>query len=222
MVYRSEDIDKIMGALATAQGSYKKLVANVHTAGGDYANLDALLAATRDALAANALAFYQYIEIIEEGSGAALLRTMLGHESNQWISSCARVYAGETDRESGTTIEIHKRIHAAMILGIAPSPQDPYLRDDDGEEEYNRAMAEGLKKPPRERKSGRNVPITKDQYELLMLQIGNDKILYEGVLKFHKIETLHDLPAHEFVEALNRIKNAHKAEQEHLLRSQNR
>jgi hypothetical protein len=215
--YRSEEINQIMGALSRAQGSYKKLIANVFAAGGDYANLDATLAAVKDSLAANELAFWQHVEILEEGSGAGLLVSTLGHSSGQYISSYARVYAGETDRATGVTIENHKRQHAQSLLGIAPSPHDPVAFDDDGAEEFERNLTDQMKKPSKDRKIGKNIPITKDQYNLLIDLLGNDKTLYRGVLDWHKLETLQDLPAHEFNEARTRIVNAQKAVQDAIL-----
>ncbi|HEY5267746.1 MAG TPA: hypothetical protein VII94_01275, partial [Candidatus Saccharimonadales bacterium] len=90
-VYRSVDINEIMGAIAKAQGSYKPLVANQDAPGGKFANLQAVLTAVRESLSMNGLGFFQFIELLDEGSGAALLKTTIGHESGQYISSCARV-----------------------------------------------------------------------------------------------------------------------------------
>ena len=91
---RKEDISLIMGALAKAQGTYKPLEPTQDGPFGKYANLADVLRAVRESLSKNGLAFYQHIELLDEGSGAALLHTVLGHESGQSISSTARVIAG--------------------------------------------------------------------------------------------------------------------------------
>ena len=132
-IYRSTEINEIMGALAKAQGNYKRLVANQNAPGGKFANLQAILEAVRESLSENGLGFFQFIELLDEGSGGALLKTTIGHESGQYISSCARVVAGKTERQTGNIYEIHKRLHALMILGIAPSDNDPIAFDDNGE-----------------------------------------------------------------------------------------
>src|SRR5215470_12553203 len=82
---RSTDINLIAGALAKAQGSYEPLVANEEGKGGKFANLQAILLATRKALSDNGIALHQYRQFLDEGSGASILRTVLLHESGQWL-----------------------------------------------------------------------------------------------------------------------------------------
>ena len=72
-----------MGAIAKAQGNYKRLIPNEDSSVGKFANLQAILDATRESLSANAVSFFQYIQLLDEGSGAALLHTVLGHDSGQ-------------------------------------------------------------------------------------------------------------------------------------------
>ena len=51
----------------------------------NFANLQAILKATRESLSVNEIGFFQFIELLDEGSGAALLKTTLGHSSGQYI-----------------------------------------------------------------------------------------------------------------------------------------
>ncbi len=146
-IYRSSEINEIMGALSKAQGSYKKLVANQDAPGGKFSNLQSILEAVRESLAKNGLGFFQFIELLDEGSGASLLKTTIGHESGQYISSCARVVTGKTERQTGNIYEIHKRLHALMILGIAPSNNDPVAFDDNGELMAEQHLISSLRKP---------------------------------------------------------------------------
>ena len=131
-IYRSADIGTIICSLGKAQATYKPLAANEDCPGGKFANLQAILDAVRESLANNNLGFYQHIELLDDGAGAALLRTIVGHESGQYISSCARIIPGKNERQTGNIYETYKRLHALMVLGIAPSKNDPFAFDDGG------------------------------------------------------------------------------------------
>lgn len=214
MEERSVDINMIMGALAKAQGSYKKLIANEDSPAGKFANLEAILEATKEGRSANNLAFYQYIKLLDEGSGAALLRTILGHDSGQWIASTARVVIGKTDRQNGNSIEFHKRMHACTILGIAPSKTDPLLFDDNGEEQFEKYIVEGLRKDDSKLpKEAREEVITKERYDDLMHELNGFEDIARGIMEKYNIESLADLPNSEYhrtVASIRRIKKTHE------------
>ncbi len=214
--YRSVEIDKIAAALAKAQGTYKELKANEVQAGRKFANLKATLLATKDSLASNGLGFYQYQELMAEGTGAVLLWSNLIHASGQWISSCARVVAGETDRQTGNRLEIYKRIHAQMLLGIAPSDGDPVSFDDNGEELAEKHIIKELSKPDSAEKSiiDRDNPISKDQHNELLIELqGYDKLAKE-IMESYSIETLADLPRSEYYKVRDRILKIKKVQEE--------
>lgn len=205
--YRSPEIDKIMMSMSKAQGSYKRLVANEDAPGGRYSNLQAILDAVRESLASNGLGFYQYIELLDEGSGAALLRTVLGHESGQYISSCARVITGKTDRATGNIYEIHKRFHALMILGIAPSKNDPMAFDDNGNELADQQLISEIRKPknPQKESVDRNDVVSKELYDELLIELEGYPDIARDILEVHGIETLADLPRSEYHRARQKI-----------------
>jgi len=217
-VYRSEEIDKIMGALSKSQGNYKPLVANQDAPGGRFANLQAILLAVRESLSANGIGFFQYIELLDEGSGAALLKTTLGHESGQYITSCARVVAGKTERSTGNIYEIHKRLHALMLLGIAPSVNDPIAFDDNGEILAEQRLINELRKPdsPGRIEVDREDVIDKSQYQELLIQLNGFEKIAKDIMESHGITTLADLPASEYHPALARIRRVKKTEEEYL------
>jgi hypothetical protein len=217
--HRSPEINQIMGALAKAQGSYKKLKANEESAGGKkFANLQAILDAVKDSLANNGLGFYQYIELLDEGSGAALLRTVLGHESGQYISSCARVVAGKTDRATGNIYEVHKRFHALMLLGIAPSENDPMAFDDNGDLLADERILEELKKPREQQKLHTEETVTKEQYNDLMIELEGYPELVKDIQDTYDIETLADLPKAEYHIALGKLRRIKKTHDEYVRR----
>ncbi len=216
-IYRSPEINEIMGALAKAQGSYKRLQANQDAPGGKFANLQAILEAVRESLASNGIGFFQFVELLDEGSGAALLKTTLGHSSGQYIASCARVVQAKTERQVGNVYEIHKRLHALMLLGIAPSDNDPIAFDDNGEILAEQHLIAQLRKPdsPKREEIDRSDVINKTQYQELLIELdGFDKIA-KDIMESHGIQTLADLPSGEYHRAQAKIRKIKKIEEEY-------
>jgi hypothetical protein len=211
---RSPEIGFLLGALAKAQGCYKVLVTNEEAASGKFANLEAILFAVKDALSDNGLALYQYLELQDEGSGAALLKTILGHESGQYISSTARVFSGKTDRATGNSYEIHKRLHALMLLGIAPSSCDPIAFDDDGGEQEEEVVVERIKNP-KKKMVDPNAVITKDRYDQLLAELDNYTDIAESIMSTYKIDTLADLPNEVFHDALSKVRRIKKTAEDY-------
>lgn len=216
--YRSADINEIMGALSKAQGGYKKLVANQDAPGGKFANLQAIREATSESLSKNNLGFYQYIELLDEGSGAALLKTTIGHSSGQYIASCARVVTGKTERQTGNIYEIHKRLHALMILGIAPSDNDPIAFDDNGELIAEQHLIASLRKPnsPQKEEIDRTDVINKTQYEELLIELNGFEKIAKDIMEVYDIVTLADLPASEYHRARSKILKIKRTQEDYL------
>lgn len=209
---RSAEIGMLMAALSKAQGSYLVPKPNQKASGGMFANLASILAAVKQSLSSNELGFYQYIEFLDDGSGCMLLISTLGHSSNQWISSTARIIKGKTDRSTANTIENHKRIHASMLLGIAPSDNDPIMFDDNFEESSLQQTMEETRKPKSERKVDRNDVISKERYEDLMVELDNYPDFLQSVLDTYNIETMADLPNEHFVDVKRQILTMKKAD----------
>jgi hypothetical protein len=216
-IYRSNGINEIMGALATAQGSYKRLVANQDAPGGKFANLQAILEAVRESLAKNGLGFFQFIELLDEGCGASLLKTTIGHKSGQYISSCARVIAGKTERQTGNIYEIHKRLHALMLLGIAPSDNDPIAFDDNGEMMAEQHLVASLRKPDSVKEEvDRSEVINKTQYDELLIELSGFEKIAKDIMEVYDIHTLADLPASEYHRARSKILKIKRTQEEYL------
>lgn len=217
MSERSPEINHIMAALAKAQGSYKKLIANQDAPGGKFANLHAIFDAIRDALSQNGLGFYQYIELLDEGTGAALLKTVIGHESGQYISSSARIVMGKTERATGNMLEIHKRFHALMLLGIAPSQNDPFSFDDNGQELADEHLINQIRKPrePQKPDIDRTDTISKDQYDELLIELNGYETLAKDIMETYHIETLADMPRSEYHRARAQILKIKRVQEEY-------
>lgn len=216
-LYRSDEINEVMGALAKAQGSYKTLIANQDAPGGAFANLQAILEAVRESLSKNGLGFFQYIELLDEGSGASLLKTTIGHESGQYITSCARVVTGKTERQTGNIYEIHKRLHALMLLGIAPSKNDPIAFDDNGEIMAEQHLVAQLRKPDSAKEElDHTAVINKTQYEELLIELNGFEKIAKDIMEVYDLATLADLPASEYHRARAKILKIKRTQEEYL------
>ena len=186
-----------------------------------FANLQAILESCREALSLNGLAFYQNIELLDEGSGASLLKTIVSHESGQWISTTARIVSCATFRETFNAIESYRRLHALLILGIAPTKGDPLISDDDGNEQFDKVILDNLKKPKKPTKLSEFVDvITEIQYNDLMYELEGFDSITDDIRKFYNISTLADLPATEYQTVLGRIRKLKKTHEDYLQRQQ--
>jgi len=214
--YRSECIDKIAGALAKAQGAYKTLKPNQKYKGEVYANLDAILIAVREALSSNGIYFYQYDELLDGGNGADILKSMLIHESGQWISSWARLVSEKSAKETAVIKEFIARQQALKLLGIAPTTNDPFLFDDNAELQSESQLIDELKKPRESRlpeKDYREKTITNHQYNELLIELDGYERIVKSILNKHGIETLADLPESVYHVTMGEIRRIKKVEE---------
>jgi hypothetical protein len=220
MMYRSEEINLISDALAVAQGSYKPLIPNINGAGGKYANLQAILDATREALSKNKLAFYRVTELLDEGTGAQLLKTTLSHGSGQFISSAARIISCPTFKETFNALEVIGRSQASLLLGIAPSPHDPLLKDDNGEDQLEKVILQDIRKPEEAKKRTDFVDrISKDQYDILMYELEGFSDIAKGIQTKYGIDTLADLPKTEYYPVETQIRKIKKTHEDYIRKS---
>ena len=117
-------IDKLAAALAKAQGQFPpvpKTGKNPHLK-NEYATMDDIINTVRNPLAVNGLAFVQLLGDNEVGP---TLRTMLIHESGQYLSSTTSIGSISGNRAVndlqtlGMGITYMKRYALAAMLGIA-------------------------------------------------------------------------------------------------------
>jgi hypothetical protein len=64
-IYRSLEINEIMGTLEKAQSSYNILIANQDAPGGRLVNVKYILEAVSESLSENGLGFFQFIELLD-------------------------------------------------------------------------------------------------------------------------------------------------------------
>jgi len=212
--YRSEAVDKVFGALSKAQGTYKKPQLDMKSIRGHYSSLSAILDSTREALDANGLSFTQNTYLLDEGSGAKLLISTLGHESGQYLGSCERVVIGKTKRRTGNLLETDKRLQASMLLGVAPSYCDPFAFDDDGQEVDDEEAAESVRRGKIKIEDPTDT-INTTQYNELCSELEGYPELAENIIESYNIDSLSDLPREEYHKACARIRKIKKAQDEY-------
>jgi hypothetical protein len=205
--YRSTEINHLALALSKAQGAYKKLIPNQTYRGERYANLEAVFDATRDALSVNALALYQYEQFLD-APDAVNLWTNLLHESGQSISSGVRIISCKTDKETAAVKEYQARMQVVRLLGIAPSHHDPYMHDDNGEMQADGALLEELEA----KREYQEECISNEQYMQLLAALKGNSRLTRQVLTKHKIKNLDEMPANQFLKAIDAIRTIRNSE----------
>jgi hypothetical protein len=146
----SPEIDKLMAALAKAQGTIEAVTKNREVEvvsqrtnsrySFKYATLDAIREAIRKPLSDNGLAL---VQSVDDGEGqSSVLTTMLGHESGQWISSKLKLMVENAGNQArGSAISYGRRYAICSLLGIVSED------DDDGNiVDANEFKAKGRKK----------------------------------------------------------------------------
>jgi hypothetical protein len=124
---RSETIGALAKAMAAAQRTLTGAVkdsTNPHFK-NDYADLASVWDACQAVLPANGIAVFQPTTVRD---GAAVVTTLLVHESGEWISEDLPMPVGQqTAQAVGSAITYGRRYGLAAMVGVAP-------KDDDGNE----------------------------------------------------------------------------------------
>ncbi len=126
--HRSEDLKDLFTALSKAQAEMEtaELSSENPFFKTRYADLAAIVKASRPALTKHGLSLIQ--QIITHDDGQTMLHTMLCHNSGQWVESRVRIVPPKNDVQSiGSYITYLRRYSIAAICGIVSSD------DDDGE-----------------------------------------------------------------------------------------
>jgi hypothetical protein len=154
----SEQINEIVAALAKAQSAIKPpqktREAKVEMKSGGtykyaYADLSDVIACAREPLAAAGLVAFQ--QILERDQGSVVLRTVLAHQSGQWIASTLGVPKSARPQDFGSAITYARRYALCALLGIAAEEDDDAQVASDGAErrwERERERAAARKDAP--------------------------------------------------------------------------
>jgi hypothetical protein len=101
-------------------------------------------------------------------------------------------------------------------MGIAPSGNDPLVRDDNGEEQQEKEILANLKKPENIVKSEFVETITAEQYKDLMIELDGYADIAKGVQVFYKISSIADLPKSEYYTVQGKIRKLKKTHEEYV------
>lgn len=140
----SEQINELAKALAAAQGELEPAEKNATAAIGEkgklkrkYADLTAMIDAVRKVLPKHGLSIAQ---IVLPSEGVAHVRTMLMHESGQWLASECRMPYDNTGSKNaiqsmGSAITYARRYSLSALVGVVADDDDDgegaWRRDDD-------------------------------------------------------------------------------------------
>ena len=123
--HRSAELKDLFTALAKAQAEMQ--VAELSHENpyfkARYADLAAIIKASRAALTRNGLSISQ--QLLTDQQGYTQLHTMLGHNSGQWIESRMRIAPPKNDVQSlGSYITYIRRYSIAALCGIVAGNED--------------------------------------------------------------------------------------------------
>jgi ERF superfamily len=129
---KSETLNELAGALATAQGQIKNAAKDALNPffKSSYADLASVREAINDVFSRNGLAVTQ---LLGNDAHGVTVETVLLHKSGQWLSGVVSVKAAKDDAQSlGSAVTYARRYSLSAIAGIASET------DDDGESAVGR------------------------------------------------------------------------------------
>lgn len=198
--HRSEAIDLLATALAKAQSemSVAHEDSNNPFFKSKYADLAAIIKASRPHLTKNGLSVTQ--QVLSYDNGSTMLHTVLMHNSGQWIESTMRILPPKTDPQSlGLYITYMRRYAYGALVNTVPGKGE----DDDAEglmkpyrESYEKGTALG--KLPEEDKNESNEVISADQHNVIKRALSGYANLGEEILPKLRIQSFADLPKNRF------------------------
>lgn len=185
---KSETIDLLATALAAAQGELKN--AKINRQNPHFKNRYADLASVRDAispaLTKHGIAVTQTMKVSE---GAFMLETMLIHKSGQWIASDYPLPLNAKPQELGSALTYARRYSLSSLVNIAA--------DDDDDAEAATKAGNGISE----------AKISDEQFQALVDLTESVDADREKLAKYLKVDSIVDLPASRFKEAVVALEN---------------
>ena len=105
-----------------------------------------------------------------------------------------------------------------MLLGIAPSDNDPIAFDDNGEMMAENHLIASLRKPdsPQKEEIDHNDVINAHQYSELLIELNGFEKIAKDIMETYDIRTLADLPATEYHKARSKILKIKRTQEEYM------
>lgn len=201
--YESDDLAKLFDALAKAQQEMD--VARTDCSNpffkSKYADLASVVKASRPYLTKHGLSVMQ--RMAYNDAGVSILLTRLCHSSGQWLESVMSINPPKQDIQTiGSYITYLRRYTYASIVGVVVSEED-----DDGETAMQQPRLTG--EAP---KVGVEC-ITKAQLQVISQELEGHEELLENLLKGYKVSKLSDIPARNYTQCINRIREIKRAKE---------
>ena len=216
---RSSNIDELCSALAKAQGEFKSARKNQINLKRDfnsdkYADMTAVVDASRHALSSNGLSIAQPIQ--EHPSGANYIHTILMHTSGQWIESVIKLVPSQEDIDSVESNLICMKRHAyASIIGVVLEDEDDDGAADSAQFREKKAKGTDLNTQINLDRDQSYATVTKEQLEELKYEIGEYDDIAKQILSGMNIKTLANLPKDKFIKTIKRVRELIQEREKH-------
>jgi hypothetical protein len=127
---KSDNIADLTKALVKAQAQFPEITKNKEVNTGKYkyawADFSVIIAATREPLTKNGLAFMQ--SVLLEGD-KMMIETLLTHESGQWVETTTPIkIVGQDNQAIGSAQTYGKRYALCALLGIVADDDDDGMK----------------------------------------------------------------------------------------------
>jgi hypothetical protein len=203
--YCSSKTGDLSDAMSMAQGLYKPLIFDRRNAETkeEYADLEAIIDCTRDALSKNKVYFSQFVDTgIDQET---IIRTRISY-GEQWMCSKSRIVPiRDNPRATDSLIQYAKRQAAMSLLGIAGRND---LQDDDGVlmlnyERKNFEKGTRVYEPHSETEL-----LSKDQIDELAHELDDSGYadIIQDVFRTYRVEALSDLPRKSYREIIDKVR----------------
>ena len=204
--YRSESIDCLAEALASAQGEFVPIPYNRTNASwnDEYSDLDIVFRYIRPILSKNKLAVNQWTELTNDG--VTILHTELLHASGQFKESRTKIVPARNDVKTyDSALADSKRQQAISLLGVSLEG-DP--KDDDGNLamlETHEEIASGTTTKLLRSKASYEC-ITQEQADELDRELNGYTDLADELLTKYNIRCISDMPKSKFRFAIEQVR----------------
>jgi len=205
----SDSINELATALAKAQGEMSVAGKNQKNPffKSNYADFEAIIAASRPALTKYGLSVVQSPFVTDAGS---FLETVLLHSSGQWIKSRAMHQPAKQDVQSLSSYNTYlKRMCYTSLIGVATGD------DDDGNAASHNVEPQRYQSNYNQQTQSVIIEkISQEQLEQLENELDGHPDIKVKVVSALNLERLSDMSRPAFLKALNRIRELAQQERE--------
>jgi len=193
--HKSTELNELFASMAKAQAEIKVALKDSSNPffKSKYANLQAIIEASRPALCKHGLSVLQ--QIVPDGNGRDSLVTMLCHSSGQWVASRIMINPAKTDVQSlGSYITYLRRYCYAALVGVY-----------DGQDDDGNGAIDHYSSPEPQRPLQSNL-ISEDQLNILENELRSHPDLKKSLLAMLKLTDLKYMERNVFGDMLKKVR----------------